>query len=634
MKRILIIFILLLTACTVEAEPIAVTRVVETAVPPTPPPATATAVPPTREPPAATPTAVLPLTPTPTTATDALLLTWQQKSGRALARRCHELAIYLSGEVTLSACLREERELLFQTQLTAAQLEQLKTWHDQFQPFMVSYSNNSDGADFWEQNFSFVGDGHTSVSDPQEGEIRVFVTELMAVVMVTGNISTPPTPAAPIVQLEATPVFTGGNVRLVDWSPDGRYLTYFEYTAEQIALNPGYLGAAQGTFTIYDTTTGTKCQAYPLDATFAHEGPDFGRRHLWLPNGDLFIFTQTGMALQTAVPCSEAEQDLTSLFPERPLAIVNTNPDKTLLLLTAPTRYWLYDIANQTAWPIAEIMPDAFNNLVWSPDGRYLGVTLAGNYTDQRDPVGGTRIVEVATGNIMARHDWVPMNALDGTFGGPVWLNNEEMLITVTLDQGPFFMTVAGEIRPLLPLFPIAQRYHPRADIYIEPNSPVYHILLTDFGSAQPPVSGSAQPPTQIYHSDTGEVETLETTSTEFYLRADGQIIFNNNGTTYTTRHITAVGAPFTREKATCFSFWAAPETRYYAQKTAAAPIEIWHLPDCTLAAILDLGEAVTDASYIYSSLAPNNEWLAVVPSDNTGRGATLFVLSLAEMLP
>jgi hypothetical protein len=117
-------------------------------------------------------------------------------------------------------------------------------------------------------------------------------------------------------------------------------------------------------------------------------------------------------------------------------------------------------------------------------------------------------------------------------------------------------------------------------------------------------------------------------------LRADGQIIFNNNGTTYTTRHITAVGAPITREKATCFSFWAVPVTSYYAKKTAAAPIEIWHLPDCTLAAILDLGEAVTEASYIYSSLAPNNEWLAVVPSDNTGRGATLFVLSLAEMLP
>ncbi len=69
-----------------------------------------------------------------------------------------------------------------------------------------------------------------------------------------------------------------------------------------------------------------------------------------------------------------------------------------------------------------------FNNIIWSPDGTYLAITLAGNYTGNRDPVGGSCVIDVASGQIIARHDWEPASALDGTTGGPVRLDEERHL--------------------------------------------------------------------------------------------------------------------------------------------------------------------------------------------------------------
>ena len=435
-----------------------------------------------------------------------------------------------------------------------------------------------------------------------------------------------PTTAAPMVAITSPPIFTGGDLRLSSWSPDGRYLPYFEYSQEQIEQSSGFLGEAEGTFTIYDTVTQAKCQAYALSAGFNVEGPGLGQRHIWLANGDLFIITQAGQVLQTAVPCSDTDQDLTAVFPEPLLRIENASPDGSQLLLVSHNRYLLYNIADKTVHPIVEIMPDNFNNMVWSPDGRYIGVTLAGNYAGNLNPIGGTRVVEVATGEIIARYDWEPMNAIDGTFGGPVWLNNEEMLVTVTLDQGPFFMTVAGEVRPLLPLFAAEGRDIPYAQVYIEPDTSQYHILLTDFGAA------SAPP--QVYHAASDRVETLPLNASDMYLRTDGRIVADITDTGYQARHITAVDQPFTTEAVNCQPIWQPTDNRYGVAKQARQYLHIARLSDCTPITILDLGDALAGTSHVWTMFAQANDWLAIAPQDNMGRATTLFVLPLTEVMP
>lgn len=339
---------------------------------------------------------------------------------------------------------------------------------------------------------------------PESNESQIDLLALKATP--TQSPSATPTPDPDAILITDDPIFVGGDVRLQGWSPDGRFLAYFEYTEEQIAESPADIpGTAPGTFTFYDTITGQKCQRYSLDGRFPYEGPGYGRRFTWLANGDLLIFTQDGQIIQVDVPCGQ-EENLTVLFPEQMLNILSHSPDERLLLLTGATAYWLYNIESRTLYSIAEITPDSFNNLVWSPEGKYIGVTLAGNYTGFRSPIGGSRVVDVAIGQIIARYDWEPSNGVDGTHGGPIWLNEQEMVITFSLDQGPFFMTVEGEVRPLLSLFGLEferEPHLPHADVYVDPNNGQYHILLTDWGWSEEKISP------QVYHSETGLVEIL-----------------------------------------------------------------------------------------------------------------------------
>jgi hypothetical protein len=293
-------------------------------------------------------------------------------------------------------------------------------------------------------------------------------------------------PTSSVRLITDEPIFTGGDLQFVGWSPDGRYLAYFEYTEEQVAESPaeGLRGTYPGTFVFYDTETGEKCSDYPYSGFFSYEGSDSGAPWRWLTDGQLLLAFD-GRLVQTSAPCA-AETDLAHIFPEPISAIQATSPNGQKLILQSSSRYWIYDWAAQTALPIAEVQPDSFNNLIWSPDSQHLSITLAGNYTGDLSPIGGTRVVDVATGVIIARHDWEPANALDGTFGGPVWLNNEEFVVTLSLDQGPFLMNLDGEVQPLLPLLfdePFdPENYWPPLDVYADVANGRYAILRSNEG--------------------------------------------------------------------------------------------------------------------------------------------------------
>lgn len=446
----------------------------------------------------------------------------------------------------------------------------------------------------------------------------------------------PPSPTATAVPtatpqiLTTVPIFTGGDVWLQDWSPDDRYLAYFEYTEEQIAQSPvpGLRGTVPGTFTIYDTITGEKCQRYPLDATFPHEGPSHGRRHFWLPDGRLLVLLPDGRVIRVDAPCG-AETELTPRFPGGVRNIVNLSPDETHLLLTGGMAYWLYNLQNQEVYAISEIIPDPFHNLVWSPDSAHIGVTLAGNYTGDRAPIGGTRVVDAATGQIVARYDWEPANALDGTFGGPVWLNENEMVITLSLDQGPFFMTVAGEVRPLLPLFGLEferDRMMLRADVYVQPESGNYHILLVDMGWS------SEQIGARLYHADTGAIEIPDIFSqSSVSLLTDGRLIIDLGNSSYLTRHITAVNEPFT-SLPTCESPWQLGDVPYALHiPQDRRTIDIYTLPDCALHTRLQLADYADGSHHLQAHISPNGQWLVVIPTDPYGFGQALFLIPFPQ---
>lgn len=411
------------------------------------------------------------------------------------------------------------------------------------------------------------------------------------------------------------PIFVGGEVRLQGWSPDGRYLAYFESTQEQVEANPGPPGTAKGSFVIYDTTSGEQCRDYTLSAYYAYEGPGLGTRHLWLPDsGDLLIITQDGRFWQASAPC-EAGVELTAVFPETIRYFHSFSPDQSRLLIAGETSYWLYDWRSQTASQIPEVMPDMMNNLIWSPNGTYLAITLAGRYADGLDPVGGSRVVEVASGQIIARHDWEPANALDGTFGGPVWLDEETFVVTLSLDQGPFFMTVAGEVEPALPLFGnlpagnVKELY-----VYTEPDTGHYHLLLTDWGS-----SGQPRMQPRVYHSASGEIELLdEQGQDDPWLSTDGQIMVYDYSGALWSRPVTAVDQPLTPNEAqACIRLWDPPK----------GSISIWDgkLFQASEGCRLLTAVIPPDMSgFLYGEVSPNDQWLAVVSQTNL-----LYVISL-----
>ncbi len=457
----------------------------------------------------------------------------------------------------------------------------------------------------------------TALGTPIANGFRPYPTPTPEVIFLTPT--PPPLPTPTPVAVTDPPIFSGGNVRLQGWSPDGRFLAYFEYTQEQLDATE-YPGSAEGTFTLYDTTSGAKCQRYPLSGMYSHEGDTTGQRFIWLPDGSFFIITMDSQVIQADVPCG-SDVDLTAVFPQKLIRIESLSPDQTRLLLKAESGYLLYDWQTQSITPIAEVPPDAFNNLVWSPDGAYIGVTLAGNYTGDRNPIGGSRVVDAATGQIIARHDWEPANALDGTFGGPEWISPTEFVVTLSLDQGPFFMNVEGEIRPLLPLFGlefVRDQVNAVADTYVDPASGAYHIL-TDFGWF-----GSSYPP-QVYHSDIDSVEVLDLTGLQ--LTPDG-LLFYSEG--YLARPITAVGAPFYSIDTPCLAALYTPPSPIFVRATGnPTDVELYAMPECRYLETVQI-PPLPDGRYAGGWVSPDGRWLVLFATHSIGYIPVLYVIPIA----
>lgn len=432
-----------------------------------------------------------------------------------------------------------------------------------------------------------------------------------------------PTLPADTTLITAEPLFSGPDLRFVQWSPDDRYLAYFEYTAEQAAQSetPQIPGTFPGTFTIYDAETDEKCQAYDLGGYYWYEGPGPAQQIAWLANGDFLVILPDGQMLLSDRPCGEA-QPLHMRFPEQIKGLENTSPSGRYLLLLGTTAYWLYEIGTDNIYPLPEIEPDAFNNLAWSPNETYLAVNLAGAYADGMDPMGGTRIIDIATGEIITRHDWMPENALDGSFGGPVWIDEETLLITLSRDQGPFFLTVAGAVESVLPLFGLRLEdgVIVQVNVALDAENGVYHLLLTDYYTE----SGDRQP-SLLYHSETGEVETI---SASFpYLSADNRIVSDTSA-----RPLDPIAAPFEALSSySCLPSWYAPDSPVTAGEAAGGYVVIRTVPECKLVERY-LFDAYRQGYFIFPYISPNGKRVAVDINDQPSQKEhRLMILTLAS---
>lgn len=427
-------------------------------------------------------------------------------------------------------------------------------------------------------------------------------------------------PTSSVRLITDEPIFTGGDLQFVGWSPDGRYLAYYEYTEEQVAESPaeGLRGAYPGTFVFYDTQTGEKCTDYPYSGLFSHEGSDSGAPWRWLPDGQLLLALPDDRLVQTSAPCA-AETDLTQIFPETISSIGATSPNGQKLILQSRTQYWIYDWAAQTALPIAEVQPDGFNNLIWSPDSQHISITLAGNYTGDLSPIGGTRVVDVATGTIIAQHDWEPANALDGTFGGPVWITNEAFVVTLSLDQGPFLMNLDGEVQPLLPLLfdetfdP--ENYWPPLDVYADVANGRYAILRSNEGRDDA---------AKLYtFTPEGEALELFEGPDVYRLFPDGTV--GHGDYSYWSRPIFDAAAAFT-QRPYGSNPWQLTPNQLFASASSGT-IAVFKL------ATNELVERVQIAGYesgyiLHPLLSPNDQWLAIfVNEPRFSLGKALFLI-------
>lgn len=418
------------------------------------------------------------------------------------------------------------------------------------------------------------------------------------------------------------PIFTGGDLQFVGWSPDGRYLAYYEYTEEQVAESPaeGLRGSYPGTLVFYDTQTGAKCTDYPYSGFFAYEGAGSGSPWRWLPNGQLLLSLPDGQLLQTEAPC-QAGENFAALFPAPISSIGNLSPNEQWLILESNAQYWLYDWSAHIAQPLAELQTEAFNNLVWSPDSQHISVTLAGNYTGDRSPVGGTRVIDVATGEIIAQYDWEPANALDGTFGGPVWINNEEFVVTLSLDQGPFLMNLNGDVQLLLPLLFDEtfnkENYWPPLDVYADVVNGRYAILRGNEGRED-------VAKLYTFTSDGESMEVFEEPNT-YRLFPDGTVGYGENS--YWTRPIFEAEALF-EKRPYGPNPWQLTTNQLYASANAGT-ITVFDTTKGELAEQLQV--AGYETGYLLNPLlSPNDQWLAIfIHETRQGLGKALFVVPM-----
>ncbi len=264
-----------------------------------------------------------------------------------------------------------------------------------------------------------------------------------------------PTPAPPLI----TPVVTGASVAVSGWSPDGEWLAFWR--AAYGAPAQPYPAMA---LSFYNARTGETCDCPEIQTKTTTTRP---LPLAWQDDGQVVVWD--GTRTMRGRPCQGSFQAASDVQP-----------------------------------PADAVPAEAL-----SPGGSYRATTVEA-------PSDGTQM-NVTTTLADARSD-APLQTVSylhrgglGSLGlGGAWVTDSLFLIRETLDRGPLLVDVkqGRVIEVLSELFGISQT--PTLDLGFWAEAATvaggesYHIVLGGVGIE------SLFPPLRLYHSESGQVETLE----------------------------------------------------------------------------------------------------------------------------
>ena len=274
---------------------------------------------------------------------------------------------------------------------------------------------------------------------------------------------TPAPPTAthqpPAAQIE--PVARGADIRIDSWSQDGAWLAYWLSTEED--LKESSWPAPPGKLHFVSPQTGQNCEHPELVSS------EYGQQIIWQPDERAILFSDG--EYWVGLPCSEF----------RPIAG-------------------------------AQVIRRESQDASLSPDGRFQAATTI------HDRSGGvvritTLIRNTSTGQLENSVEWEIDERLGDLGLGGEWVTQDLFILYETMNRGPLLIEAGGEaikIAPELLGVPVIPPGDPRWDEVslvarassVE-ESGVYHILLSGIGIE------ANFPPVRLYHSETGEVETL-----------------------------------------------------------------------------------------------------------------------------
>lgn len=292
--------------------------------------------------------------------------------------------------------------------------------------------------------------------------------------------------AVPTPSQLGQPVAAAAQITLGDWSPVGRYFTYWTHTPEEADIS------MPGDFYIYDAEQEQNCPfgGYRTGAT------TWKRRHLWLPNGEILIFgDEDVVAFQ---PCGDDFAIFTDRFPEPITRVVTATANRSHFLLTSENSYWLYQPEGHQVRQVAEFNQGMDGGAAFSPDGRF--VALNGDE-------GGSYLLDVATATVSLIATWQ-----GGATSGEAtaqWINETQFVIISSNDLGPVLIDVDG-IRQNVGLTFFDRATFSESAVFAQRDDPSghFHLLLEIFDDEENPL--------YLYHSENDESEALTAAQANF----------------------------------------------------------------------------------------------------------------------
>ena len=300
---------------------------------------------------------------------------------------------------------------------------------------------------------------HPSVLAPGATSKPTIPVELTPILTKAPESTQKPEAPTATVQIHfLEPMITAPLILFDGWSPDGETFAFWTFAGQQL---PDY-SYPPGTLHFWVTDTGQVCK-YPFEVNYL---PDRGSLVAWKMDGKAAVLS--GDPPREGTPCKD------DFVPTANLPI-----------------------------PMTDSLSDSF-----SPGGSYQVETKILDYDNF---VAETSIFAAKTGRVVEIVQWRFYDAEGGLGTGGEWLSDDLFLIRQTLDQGPLLVEVGKGVIQVVPdLFhqtvekcePYPCEMRLTADGTLEDENP-YHLVLFGRGDE------SEFPLVQLYHSESGEVETL-----------------------------------------------------------------------------------------------------------------------------